>query len=84
MSVSHEAVRSAVEEAGVLLRADGADLRLLHFDAERGTVQVEVDISGSNCAECIIPPDLLAVTLTDAINRALGTPVMVIVEDSRT
>ena len=84
MSVSHEAVRSAVEEAGVLLRADGADLGLLHFDAERATVQVAVDISGSNCAECIIPPDLLAETLTDAINRALGTSVTVIVKDPRT
>lgn len=84
MSISHEAVLSAVGDAGVLLRADGADLRLLGFDAEQGTVRVEVDISGSNCAECIIPPDLLAETLTDAINRALGSAVTVIVEDPRT
>lgn len=83
MTITNETVVSAVDEAGFLLRADGADLHLLGFDATAATVHVEVDISGSNCVECIIPPDLLAVMLSDAINRNLDTVVEVIVDDPR-
>jgi len=81
MAVTDDAIASAVDEAGVLLRADGADLDLVGFDGS--TVRVAVDISGSNCVECIIPPDLLAVMLSDAINRALDQRVEVVVDDPR-
>ncbi len=83
MTISREAVATAVDSAGVLLRADGADLRLVAIDPEQPSVRVEVDISGSNCVECIIPPDLLEVMLADAINRSLDTPVTVLVDDPR-
>jgi len=39
--------------------------------------------SGSTCVECIIPPDLLAEMLADAINRNLAAPVEVLVVDPR-
>ena len=83
MSFTDQAVAAAVDEAGVLLRADGADLHLLGFDADAASVHVAVDISGSNCVECIIPPDLLEVMLADAINRNLDTTVEVVVDDPR-
>lgn len=83
MTITDDAIASAVDEAGVLLRADGADLYLVDFDAEAGSVRVAVDISGSNCVECIIPPDLLAVMLSDAINRHLDSTVDVLVDDPR-
>ncbi|MFM8861328.1 MAG: hypothetical protein ACKOIA_02540 [Acidimicrobiia bacterium] len=83
MTITDESVASAIDEAGVLLRADGADLHLVEFDAEAGSVRVAVDISGSNCVECIIPPDLLAVMLADAINRNLDATVEVLVDDPR-
>ena len=51
MTISRAAVATAVDSAGVLLRADGADLRLVAIDPERPSVRVEVDISGSNCVE---------------------------------
>jgi hypothetical protein len=73
----------AVLNAGVLLRADGADLHLVSFDEQRAEVRVTVEISGSECAECIIPPDLLAVVISDAINRGFGSPVRVVVDDPR-
>lgn len=73
----------AVLNAGVLLRADGADLHLVSFDEQRAEVRVIVEISGSECAECIIPPDLLAVVISDAINRGFGSPVRVVVDDPR-
>ena len=86
MTISREAVATAVDSAGVLLRADGADLRLGVHDGDLEnipSVRVEVDISGSNCVECIIPPDRLEVMLADAINRSLDTPVTVLVDDPR-
>lgn len=83
MTITNDAIASAVDEAGILLRADGADLHLVGFDADASSVHVAVDISGSNCVDCIIPPDLLAVMLTDAINRNLSTTVDVVVDDPR-
>lgn len=83
MTPTTDTIASAVDEAGFLLRADGADLHLVDFDADTASVRVAVDISGSNCVECIIPPDLLAVMLSDAINRGLDTPVEVVVDDPR-
>ncbi len=76
-------IERAVDEAGILLRADGADLLLVDWDAAAARVHVSVDISGSNCVECIIPPDLLADMLGDAINRAVASKVDVIVDDPR-
>lgn len=78
-----EDIERAVDEAGVLLRADGADLALVEWNPDAARVRVSVDISGSNCVECIIPPDLLADMLGDAINRAVSSKVEVLVDDPR-
>jgi hypothetical protein len=56
---------------------------LVEFDEANALVRVAVDISGSNCPECIIPPDLLADMLTDAINRSYSSRVDVDVHDPR-
>ncbi len=81
--MSTESIADAVFEAGILLRADGAELHLVEFDEANARVRVAVDISGSNCPECIIPPDLLAAMLTDAINRSYSSLVAVDVDDPR-
>lgn len=81
--MSAESMTDAVFEAGVLLRADGADLHLVEFDEANARVRVAVDIAGSNCPECIIPPDLLADMLADAINRSYSSQVEVEVDDPR-
>lgn len=81
--MSTDSITDAVFEAGVLLRADGADLHLVEFDEANGFVRVAVDVSDSNCPECIIPPDLLADMLTDAINRSYSSRVEVEVDDPR-
>ena len=81
--MSTESITDAVFEAGILLRADGAELHLVEFDEANARVRVAVDISGSNCPECIIPPDLLADMLTDAINRSYSSRVEVEVDDPR-
>lgn len=77
-------IEDAVLDAGVLLRADGADLRLVSFDQERGELHVAVDLDGAECAECVIPPELLSTVITDAITRAYGATVNIVVDDPRT
>ena len=81
--MSTDSITDAVFEAGILLRADGADLHLVEFDEANAHVRVAVDVSGSNCPECIIPPDLLADMLADAINRSYTSRVEVEVDDPR-
>ncbi len=81
--MSTDSITDAVFEAGILLRADGADLHLVEFDEANALVRVAVDVSGSNCPECIIPPDLLADMLADAINRSYTSRVEVEVDDPR-
>lgn len=81
--MSETEMADAVFEAGVLLRADGADLHLVAFDPANNRVRVAIDISGSNCPECIIPPDLLAEMLADVINRNYSSVVEVDVDDPR-
>ena len=81
--MTETSIADAVHEAGVLLRADGADLHLVNFDATNSEVRVAVDLSSSNCADCIIPPELLASVLSDAINTNFGSPVTVLVNDPR-
>ena len=81
--MSAESMTNAVFEAGILLRADGADLHLVEFDEANARVRIAVDIASSNCPECIIPPDLLADMLADAINRSYSSRVEVEVDDPR-
>lgn len=81
--MTYDSMVDAVHEAGNLLRADGADLHLVEFDPETARVRVAVDLSDSNCADCVIPPELLATVLSDAINRSYNSAVEVIVDDPR-
>jgi len=82
--VSAVSIEEAVRQAGVLLRADGADLHLISFDSENAELRVAVDLSSSECADCVLPPDLLAVVISDVIHRDFGTPITVLVDDPRT
>jgi hypothetical protein len=76
-------VERAVEDAGVVLRADGADLLLVEFDAAVPMVRVAVDLDGAECPECVIPPELLADIIGDAVRRGVDGDIEVIVDDPR-
>jgi len=76
-------VERAVDDAGVVLRADGADLLLVEFDAAVPMVRVAVSLEGAECPECVIPPELLADIIGDAVRRGVDGDITVIVEDPR-
>ena len=51
------AARGVVDELSEILRADGAELRVRRASAT--SVTLELDLSDSDCPECVMPRELL-------------------------
>ena len=78
-----ESVADAVEELARMLRADGADLLLLEADPKTLRVRLEVRFDTVSCAECVLAPDELARTVTEAIGRRVPGEFELLLEDPR-
>ncbi len=73
----------AVEELARMLRADGADLLLLEADPRTLRVRLEVRFDNVTCAECVLAPDELVRTVTEAIGRRVPGEFELVLEDPR-
>lgn len=73
----------AVEELARMLRADGADLLLLEADPTTLRVRLEVRFDNVSCAECVLAPDELVRTVTEAIARRVPGEFELVLEDPR-
>lgn len=73
----------AVEELARMLRADGADLLLLEADPTTLRVRLEVRFDNVSCAECVLAPDELVRTVTEAIGRRVPGEFELVLEDPR-
>ena len=73
----------AVEELARMLRADGADLLLLEADPRTLRVRLEVRFDNVTCAECVLVPDELVRTVTEAIGRRVPGEFELVLEDPR-
>lgn len=61
-------VQSALDELNEIVRADGGELRVI---AESGTsLSLDLDLTNSNCPECVLPKDLLLDILRARITEA--------------
>ena len=78
-----EAVAIAVDEVGRILRADGADLLLLEADPKTLRVRLELRFDDVSCADCILPPDELAQTVSSAISRRVPGEFELLLDDPR-
>lgn len=76
-------VADAVEELARMLRADGADLLLLEADPKTLRVRLEVRFDNVSCAECVLAPDELVRTVTEAIGRRVPGEFELVLEDPR-
>jgi Fe-S cluster biogenesis protein NfuA len=60
---------AAVEQLRVLVRGDGADLRLVGVDDRAHVVEVALLLDDANCGDCVLPPgrlrDVLAAGLVE-------------------
>jgi len=81
--VDAQAVTDAVEELARMLRADGADLLLLEADPRTLRVRLEVRFDNVTCAECVLAPDELVRTVTEAIGRRVPGEFELVLEDPR-
>lgn len=77
------AVTSAVDELARMLRADGADLVLLEADPKTLRIRLALRFDDVSCAECVLAPDELARTITEAIRRRVPGEFELLLDDPR-
>jgi hypothetical protein len=78
-----ERVAEAVDEIGRVLRADGADLVLLEADPKTLRIRLELRLDGVECSDCVLPPEQLAETITQAIHRRMPGEFELLLDDPR-
>ena len=62
------AAQSTLDELAAIVEPDGA--RLVVRDASASTVTIELDLSQSDCPECVLPKDLLTDILTSRLHES--------------
>jgi Fe-S cluster biogenesis protein NfuA len=81
--IQHQDVVAAVDEVGALLRADGADLRLLDADPKTARIRLQLVIAGADCEECVLPPDMLRDVIDDSLRRRVHEEFELVIDDPR-
>lgn len=77
------AVHEALEVLARMLRADGADLRVLSVDPGTDRVEVALDLEGVGCLDCVLPPEHLRAVIDDSIGRVVPTEFELVLHDPR-
>jgi hypothetical protein len=83
VNVDPQCVADAVDELGRVLRADGADLLLLEVDPKTLRIRLELRLDDVSCADCVLPPDQLAESVTQAIRRRVPGEFELLLDDPR-
>ena len=78
-----EAIRAAVEETRTLLQSDGADLRIVEVDAKAARLRVAVDLSGVECQDCVVPPEVLRTVIRSNLERSYPGELEIVIDDPR-
>ncbi|MEX0664688.1 MAG: hypothetical protein WD598_07940 [Acidimicrobiia bacterium] len=76
-------VEAAVEEMGALLRLDGADLQMVGADPKTARIEVALDMSGVECEDCVMPPEMLEQMINDAVARRVQGEFELVLRDPR-
>jgi Fe-S cluster biogenesis protein NfuA len=82
--MDRDAVTAAVEEVARILRADGADLRLLEANAKTARIRLGLVLDSVSCEECILPPGMLYETIEQALQRRVPSEFELLLDDPRT
>ena len=78
------AIGKAIDEVHELLAGDDLRFEFLSEQSDTSSVRVRLDLSAVECADCVLPPDVLAEILTETMRRQLDDPsVLVEVDDPR-
>ncbi len=74
---------TAVDETAEMLRGDGADLVLVHADPAGARIELRLDLSGVECLDCVVPPDLLEQMVTAELQRKVPGAFELVLDDPR-
>ncbi len=77
------AVSHAVDELARLLRADGADLVVREANPKTARIHLVLELDKVTCADCVLPPDELRVTIADALQRRIAGEFELVLDDPR-
>jgi Fe-S cluster biogenesis protein NfuA len=77
------AVVVAVDEIAGFLRADGADLVVREANPKTDRVHLALVIDDVTCADCVLPPDELRATITEALQRRITGEFELVLDDPR-
>lgn len=76
-------VEEAVDELAGFLRADGADLLVREANPKTARIHLALDLEHVTCADCVLPPDELRITITDALQRRITGEFELVIDDPR-
>jgi Fe-S cluster biogenesis protein NfuA len=65
------------------VRPDGGDIELTGIDVATGTVRTRLVIETANCADCILPRQLLEEIVTGRLRRSVAGVQTVLIGDPR-
>jgi hypothetical protein len=77
------AVATAVDELAGFLRADGADLLVREANPKTARIHLALVLDQVTCEDCVLPPDELRVTITDALQRRIPGEFELVLDDPR-
>jgi Fe-S cluster biogenesis protein NfuA len=76
-------LRAALDQVSELVRPDGGDIELTGIDVATGTVRTRLVIETANCADCILPRQLLEEIVTGRLCRSVTGVQTVSIDDPR-
>jgi Fe-S cluster biogenesis protein NfuA len=81
--LDHQAVTVAVDEVARILRADGADLKLIEANAKTARIHLALVLDSVSCEECVLPPDMLYETVEQSLQRRVAGEFELVLDDPR-
>jgi Fe-S cluster biogenesis protein NfuA len=76
-------VRSALDEVAALVHADGGDIEFVSLDAGTGSVVLRLQLESANCAECVLPREILEGIATGMLQRSVPEITGISIDDPR-
>ena len=83
MTMDPVVVGEAVDELSGFLRADGADLLVREANPQTARIHLALDLEHVTCADCVLPPDELRITIADALQRRIAGEFELVLDDPR-
>jgi hypothetical protein len=76
---------SAVQQVQALVGADGARLDVVDIAHNPTRVSLKLELVAANCADCVLPPSALLMSVSQMIRKQAGDEsIEIVIDDPRT